>query len=483
MPRPTFDWSTVRERSAFHGLDRRAVTGTDLIAHSIAVVCPSASALGVAFGLPFLVGPGAWLSVVIGVGISLLLAAAFSEFASRFTASGSLYTYVAKGLGPAAALVVGGALVLGYLTLVVSCLVVAGRRTSTGVETMTGSAPPTMLLWLVFAGGALACLAILYAGVRWSTRVALATESVVLTLLLVILVTLSIRHGLPGLGALSLEGASWSRILVGAASVMTITMGFESAATLAVEAERPYLTVPRSMRVSVTLTGVLFLLGVLVSSATDGTAHGHWFFPGQEQSVVDGLARLVTAAAELACALGAWVAVSRLLFCFAREGLLPAALGRTVRRTGSPFLAALVCAPFVAVVPLAAWLRGGDPTRISGDLLVSATLMLFVGYALACVAVVPFLGRLGELRGRDVIVAATAVLGVVTMTVIEVREDLLEGSVASMVVLAGVVAAGLGWLVLLRRTSPGTVARIGTHEGPLRADVLLPEEPVAWRPR
>lgn len=288
----------------FHGLDRRAVTGTDLIAHAVAVVCPPASTLGVAFGLPFLVGPGAWLSVVIGIGISLLLARTFSEFASRLIAPGSLHTYAGKGFGPAAATVVGVALVLGYLTLSVSSLMISSRRTSRGIETVTGQAPPTELFWLVFAAGAAACLAILYAGVRWSTRVTLATEGAVLSLLLVILVVLTIRHGLPSPQVLSLEGASWGRVMTGAASVMTITIGFESAAALAVEAERPYRTVPRSRHLSVALTGVLFLLGVLVASATDGSEHAErrWFSPGAPHSVLDGGALIMLASAELACA-------------------------------------------------------------------------------------------------------------------------------------------------------------------------------------
>lgn len=174
--------------------------------------------------------------------------------------------------------------------------------------------------------------------------------------------------------------------------------------------------------------------------------------------------------------------MSRLVFCFAREGLLPRYLGRTVRRTGSPLGAAVVCAAFVAAVPLVARLDGVDPTRMAGDLLVDATLILYVGYVITTLAVLPFLRRLGELRQRDVVVAGTAASGVVAMTIVELREDLAAGHLTR-TLLVVVILLGIGWLTLLRRFAPAVADRIGLHEGPIRADVALPDEPLAWRVR
>ncbi len=96
-----------RERSVFDGLARRQVGQVDLIAHSVAVLTPSLSALGTGLALPAMVGPGFWLSALLGFGLAGALALVFDQFASRFNAAGSLYTYVAEGLGATVALIVG----------------------------------------------------------------------------------------------------------------------------------------------------------------------------------------------------------------------------------------------------------------------------------------------------------------------------------------------------------------------------------------
>ena len=60
------------------------------------------------------VGPGAWLSAVLGFGLALLLAAVFSQYATRIAAPGSLYTFATQGLGAGAGFATAAALLVGY---------------------------------------------------------------------------------------------------------------------------------------------------------------------------------------------------------------------------------------------------------------------------------------------------------------------------------------------------------------------------------
>lgn len=464
---------SLRERSVFDGLDRRVVTQADLVAHSIAVICPSASALSTAFTLPRVVGPGAWVSVLLGIALSYVLAAAFSEFGSRFVAPGSLYTYAAKGLGPAVALVVGCSMLLGYGALVSYGLTDASRQGSRALEATTGGEPSTLVPLLVVLGGAALCVAVMRQGIRYSARFAFATEAVTLSVLVIVLGVVAARNGLPGLGALDPAGSSLHDILVGTAMVMTVTIGFESSAALGVEVVRPFRSVPRAMRLSVLITGVLLMAGVVINASPVERSRGRWFHPGAEISYADATVLAVIAASYLALALCAWTALTRLLFAFARDGLLPAALGRTDRRTGNPTVAVAVTAPVVLLPMCYSLLHGELPGWASYELLIYATLILFVAYALTAIAVVPFLARLGELTGRAVALAVGGAVGITVVGVVEVRHDIVGGQPDVLLALGLLVVVALVWRVgLVLR--PSGVQHVGRHEETLRGDVLIP---------
>jgi amino acid transporter len=468
--------TSLRETSAYDGLDRRVVTQADLVAHSIAVICPSASALSTAFMLPRVVGPGAWVSVLLGIALSYVLAAAFSEFGSRFVAPGSLYTYAAKGLGPAVALVVGCSMLLGYGALVSYGLTDASRQATRAVEATTGSETSAVTPVLVVLAGAALCIVVMRQGIRHSARVAFATEAVTLTFLVVVLGVVAGRNGLPGLGSLSPGGSSLHDILVGTAMVMTVTIGFESSAALGVEAIRPFRSVPRAMRLSVLITGVLLMAGVVINSESTERTRGRWFHPGAVVSYADAAVLLVIAASYIALALCAWTALTRLLFAFGRDGLLPAALGRTRRRTGNPSVAVGVTAPIVLLPMVFSLLHGEPPGWASYELLIYATLILFVAYALTAAAVLPFLARLGELTGRVVALAVGGTVGITVVGVVEVQHDIAADQPDVVLALVLLLIVALLWRIGLA-LRPSGVVNLGRHEETLRRDVLIPGDP------
>jgi amino acid transporter len=393
-------------------------------------------------------------------------------------APGSLYTYAAKGLGPAVALVVGCSMLLGYGALVSYGLTDASRQGSRALEAATGSEPPGLVPVLVVLCGAALCIAVMRQGIRYSARFAFATEAVTLTVLVVVLGVVASRNGLPGLDALSPAGSSLHDILVGTAMVMTVTIGFESSAALGVEVVRPFRSVPRSMRLSVLITGVLLMVGVVVNASLGERTRGRWFHPGAEVSYADATVLVVIAASYLALALCAWTALTRLLFAFSRDGLLPAALGHTDRRTGNPTVAVTVTAPIVLLPMCFSLLNGEPPGWASYELLIYATLILFVAYALTAIAVVPFLARLGELTGRAVALAVSGAAGITVVGVVEVHHDVADGRPEVRLALALLLVVALVWRVGLA-LRPSGVEHLGRHEETLRSDVLIPGDPGA----
>jgi amino acid transporter len=452
------------------------VTRADLTAHSLATVCPSASALGLGFSLPLVVGPGAWVSVLLGFGLAWLLARVFGEYGARMRAAGSLYTWVAKGLGPAVALTVAVSLALGYAALVTFGLTAAAQRAEAGVSALSGGVVAPTWGATVLLLGLLLSLAVLWRGVRWSTRFAFGAEAAVLSLLVVILVVTGVRGGGFDLGVLSLTGADPKAVLFGAALLMNVTVAFESGSMLGIEADRPFRAVPRSMRDTVLITGVLFLAAVLVSEQArrlglgSGDPRWRWFAPGAAYSPLDGLALLVLALSFVAMAVCAWTALSRLLFVLSREGLLPRWLGRT-NPAGTPHRAVAATLPVVLLPAGVSLAVVGRLGWVAGPLLESATVILFVAYGLAALALPRFLIRLDELTWRTATLAVVTAAGVLAMTVLVIWRDVERRVPSSAALLVAVATLGLLWRASL--SGRRRLERIGSHDETRASEVAF----------
>jgi hypothetical protein len=100
---------------SIHGLKPDCLPFGEVLAQSFAVIAPTtipASNLGLIVALA---GSGTWLSFLIGMVGLTFVSLNINQFASRSASPGSLYSYIAKGLGPTAGVVCGWSLVLAYL--------------------------------------------------------------------------------------------------------------------------------------------------------------------------------------------------------------------------------------------------------------------------------------------------------------------------------------------------------------------------------
>ncbi len=469
--------------SPVDGLSRRSVGPVDVLAQSVSAVAPSAAATTIPVLVASVAGPGATWSLLAAMALSFLVGRTVNEFVRRVAGPGSLYTYVSLGLGPAAGVVCGAALLLGSGCIAVFSLTGTGYYLeyllSRFVPLGEGGALVTVLVVLVTGAVVFAVTAV---GVRLSTRLTLLVETVSVVVIGVLVIALLHRTGLPDLGAVALGPTAPAPFSVGTALAVTAFVGFESASVLGVEARRPYATIPRAISWTVLLAGVLYL-GSAVAQQSGFAAMGADLTtsasPVNELAVASGVGwvgwvlDLAVAASFAACAIASTTALVRVLFAMGREGVLPRAFGRTSPRFRTPFVAGIVASVVLTGVPLVGLVSGAATWTLMEAVLAVAALGYLSAYALTCVAAPVFLRRIGELTARVVVVAvvtAALLTGVLAVyATVEARSDRWPAVVFFVVVVAGVL---LAFVVATRRRPWRRDRSRAVWDVPVEADLL-----------
>ncbi|GLI27706.1 amino acid permease [Agromyces rhizosphaerae] len=417
------------------GLDRRSVGAVEVFAQSVSAVAPTGAALTTPAIIASVTGTASLLPTLLAAGVTLLVASAITQFSRRMAAPGGVSAYIARGLGSTSALVGGVAQLIGYGFVAMFALVGTVYTTLSLVDFTWPSfaAPPVLAvaLMLVFGAGA---LFILVRGIRRSARVTLIVEVVSVGLLAVLTVAL--------LGVLWATDApmmanrtfavfdptaiSGPELLVTTAIAMTAFVGFESASTLGGEAKRPLLAIPRAIVWTVFVsTGLYLLTGYAQLTGIDAAdlRGGGGYFPidGVTASLgvpwLGAVLEVAIAASLFACLIASATAMTRVLFALAREGLLPRALGRTRRRSGTPIVSVALGMSIVVAVPVVSVLLGAALWPTMQWLLLGAATGYLVAYFLVSVASPVFLWRIGESGWRSTLVAVSGAVGVAAILV------------------------------------------------------------------
>lgn len=460
--------------SPVHGLARRSVGFFDVLGQSVAALAPSAAATTIPMLTFAVAGGGSAVAVVVAAVIALGVAASVNVFAKRVAAAGSVYTFVSLGLGPRASLLSGAAMLLGYGLIAVFELFAATHFVGHALGAPPGA---TVVLGLVLGA---ALVAVLLGGIRLSTRLMLLIEAAtVVTLVVIIGVLLTVLPFEPA--ALVPEPVGIDRIVLGVVVTMSAFVGFESAAALGVEAKRPFATIPRVLLWTVAAAGAVFVFVALAGLVAAGAlgfdqvagdlpfdAVAEVYGAGWAAIALDVLVGFSFAAAAVAAS----TAFVRILFSMAREGMLPAVLGRTRPRTGVPLIATLACVPLV-LAPVALRAVGIDLRGAMDTVLVAAVASFVLGYVLVCSAVTPFLRRIGEPATWPIVRAGVSalLLGVSLIGFLAVAAT--SGQAGGVVLFAAALAASVGVLAIVRARSGARDGRRGVaRDVPLAADVL-----------
>lgn len=478
---------TLGDRSPVHRLARGRLGPVAVVAQSVGAIAPTAAMVTTPALITAGAGPGAVWSALVGSLAVLLVASAITVFARRLAAPGSLYAFVAQGLGPARAFAAGCALLVGYACVSVasfggSALYLASLARTLGLPSGAGLQVAVML------GLAAAVGALVLRGVRTASVVLVGLEVLAVAVIVAVVAQL-LALPVPQLPVADLAPARLdvSAVAAGVVTAVVAFIGFESSTALAPEVRRPLSVIPRALAWTVGGTSVLFVVGtyaVVGAFSRTGVDPAASVTPINDLVVASGIAMpaalldLAAATSFIACTLASTTALVRLLFAMGTERMAPAALGATHPRFRTPHVALAVSLPLLAalaVLPVAL----GAPVRWLMDTAVSVSVLGYVlCYVFVCVAVGPFLSRIGERTAGPVVraVVAALVLGT-TFVVFAVRAAVTDPVVP--VVFAAAMAVGAGWYWRKRAREPRDTERIGVFDQTSTDDVLwrLPERP------
>ncbi|MFB6397653.1 APC family permease [Polymorphospora lycopeni] len=478
MPTRAAPHSPVTQALARNRLGVPAVTAFVLAAAApLTVVAGSA---GTGFAVTGFVGvPVVYLTVGV---LLAVFSAGYVAMARHVRQAGGFYAYVTLGLGRVPG--VGAALVtqLGYNCLQISLYGAFGAVAADLAATRGWYLP----WWLCAAAGWILVAVLGLRSVRVNGRV-LATLLLLELAVVVVFDIVMLAH--PAAGGVTLTALSPARLADPAAVAILVGglagfVGYEATVVFAEEVRDPRRTVALATYLALGLIAGLYALSTWAMTVAAGpadvvaAARAHdadLFFvlaaPHLPAALVD-LGRLLLLTSLFAALLAFHNMVARYAFSLAREGLLPAVLGRTGRLTGAPVYGSLLQSG-LAPTALGTFAGAGlDPIRhvfftggVTGGLgvlvLMAATSFAVLGYFAR--------DRRGEPAWRRVTAPAVAAVTLTAVLVVTVAGfgallDLPGDSPLRWLLPAGyavAAVAGAGWALILRATRPRVYAAIG----------------------
>jgi amino acid transporter len=371
--------------------------------------------------------PLAFLICAIAVGS---VAVCFAAGGSRVPTSGGAYGYIEAAFGPFTGYVVGTLL---WFSDALACGGVAAALADVSVSIL----PPSLrgvVHSAVIVGviGGIALVNIL--GVSHGARLVHAMTLVKLVPLLVFVVV----------GAHAVHIANFSQAgdpvadpgvgTLGRAVILALfsCSGMEASLCASGEVKEPARTIPRAIGVAMLSVTLLYVAIQVIAQGILGSALAHSSVP-----LADAMAR-VSAPLRLLMLVGAalsmfgWIGsdilgTPRMLFAFARDGLLPSALGRVHSRTHAPHVA--ICCYAVLAVGLAL-------TGTFTELAVLSTLALAPLYIAGCAAAWSLARRGVALAGTPLTVRwlpvamVTGIASMIAMVAMASRAEILGLAVA-----------------------------------------------------
>ncbi|MGW0331931.1 APC family permease [Streptomyces sp. NPDC003011] len=429
------------------------------------------------------------LFVVLGV-VLVLFGVGYAEMSRHVHNAGAFYAYISRGLGGTAGASAALVALVAYNALQVGIYGIFGFEVSGLLAT---HADLELAWWIPALAAALVVGALGWLKIDVNARV-LGVLLVVEVALVVIFDIAAVTD--PGKEGLSLHAFNPDTLTgagVGTALCFCIAafLGFEQAPVYAEETSRPHVLVPRVMFLAVGGVAVFFALSswALTVAAGPSAIVG----ASQEQSAgllfsltEDRLGSTFTDVLHVLFVTGMFAAllsfhnvVARYAFAMGREGLLPAAFGRTTGASGAPGTGSLLQTTVAVVVVTAFAIADdkphGDPTEPVLHLFTwfgnIGALGVIVLMAAASFSVVVFFARRGAAGAQAGRLLTSAVAGVALLVIAgyTVKDfDVLVGAGPDSSlswILPGIIGlalvTGLAQGAVLRARRPEAYARIG----------------------
>ncbi|MEW5820189.1 MAG: amino acid permease [Cyanobacteriota bacterium] len=335
-------------------------------------------------------GPALILSFVLSGIICGITALCYAEFASMIPVAGSAYTYTYTTLGEIVAFIVGWVLILGYGigSITVACgwsgylfqllrgfeqslhlphwlvhppfwMVYEYKSALVAYETanMTPDFPMLFGIPVSFNLPALfiiiVCTYLLYIGIQESARMAAVMVLIKLVVIFAFIVG----------GAFFVQPANWSPfmpngftgVVMGAFLVFFAYMGFDMVATTAEETKNPSRDLPIGIITSLVVCTIIY---ILVAAVLTGMVP--WNKIDTHSPIATAMAQVGINWAAGVISIGAvaglssvilvqLMAVTRVLFAMARDGLLPKVFSKIHNKYHTPHILTICVGSFVAI--------------------------------------------------------------------------------------------------------------------------------------
>jgi amino acid transporter len=448
--------------SADYGLRTGILSPMETLAQSVSTMAPTTTPAATIPLVCALAGNGTWLAYVLATIAIFLVGLCIARYARHSASPGSLYTYASMTLPPWLSATVAWSLLLAYVATGSSVIGGFYHYANLLLHDATGHVFSTALLSLLVTG---VSIWIAYRDVKISARLMLWIEAASVSVILVVVALLLIRHGWHGdADELHLRGMTGSGLRLGLVLALFSFVGFESATTLGSEARNPLKTIPRAVIQSAVLAGAFFticayaeVLGFHIVGQDLGTTPDQMHVLARVGGVpvlgilIDIGALVSMFAGTLACI----TAAARVLLRMAHDGLAHDVFRSTHARSQTPSRAVIVTG-IAAVLPVAVLAyRGSSGLDVYGWLGSLATYGFIVAYALVCAALPLYLRQHQAFsQGAQIVpwLAATAMLLALIGNVYPVP----DGPYGKLpYIYLAYLIAGLGWFAIRVRSKSG----------------------------
>ena len=413
-------------------------------------------------------GDGTWFAYLFATIMLLFVVSGLNQFARRSSTTGSMYAYTARGLGAAAGVVSGWALVWCYFFIGTAGLCGFAVMSSQLLSAL--GIHGTVTPFVFFAVSGLVGFMIAWKDVRLSAVLMLVLEGLSVACILALSAFILFKHGFHvDTRQVELKGANLKDMDFAIVVCIFSLVGFEAATTMGGEARNPLRNVPRAVTWSLLLTGAFMVVMCYVE--VFGAAHEHLSLgslgaPLQTLSAAYGVSFF-----KIPVSLGGMVSFfaltlscvnsgTRILLPLGEHGFVSSRLHKTHATNLTPHTAIgmyyAVLLGFVFVLHA----LGASPLTMFDDAGTLAAFGFLFAYFMITVAAPVYLRKLGELKPVNV---ATAVAGCVCLLVPLVGSFYPSPPWPVNIFPALFVIYMLGggtWLYVLNRRVPGTLRNI-----------------------
>jgi amino acid transporter len=454
--------------SGSNELKRNVLGLPSAMAMSLAFISPT---IGVIFISALIAGKAGLSSpfvFLLGTAGIALMASTLAQFTRRVTSAGTFYKFITLAMGKQAGFIVGMLLLFAYALQSPLNTNLFGGFVSATLKQDFGINIPwwVLMVGVVVLVGALAWYSV-HTSMKFDIAFLIAEVSVVAVLLVLILIKGGDSGQVPQ--ALTPTHSAGGTGGIGQAFVFIVLafFGFESCSTVAEEVRNPRRNLPIALIGSVTLTGLWFTfamysiivgygknhVGKLAGSSAPLHDLALRYIGSGYANVVD----LAAVSAIIAVLLAIHTANFRVLYSLGRDGMLPKALGRTHPRHQTPHVAIIVYSVVVLVIGLIAGVVW-NPMSAFGNLGYLSSLGILPIFIATNVALPLFIRKHHRSEFSMLLHAVFPALSSITF-VAAIWLNLHPWPAAPLnvmpaVIIAVVVAAAVGAVILKRRNSP-----------------------------